>query len=100
MNIVVVLSGKLKIEEKIISGKIYREEKVISGNISHEDHIISGNIKSDIINYYDEEYEFTPTQEEQIINISQRTAREDIVVKPIPHNYGKIEWNGSYLYIS
>lgn len=85
-----------------LSGNIKSNTGIIKGNISTSFQKVSGNIKfgGTIANYYEGPYEFIPTQEEQLIEIDGLTARENIVVKPIPHNYGKIEWNGSYLYIS
>lgn len=49
---------------------------------------------------YTGEYEFTPTDEEQTIPIYGKTATRDIVINPIPSNYGKITWNGSTLTVS
>lgn len=85
-----------------LSGNIKLNTGIIKGNISTSFQKVSGNIKTGgtIVNYYEGPYEFIPTQEEQVIEINKLTARENIVVKPIPHNYGKVEWNGSYLYIS
>ena len=51
-------------------------------------------------NPYTGEYEFTPTNEEQTIPIYGKTATRDIVINPIPSNYGKITWNGSTLTVS
>lgn len=49
---------------------------------------------------YDGDYEFTPSQETQVVRIGGFQARTDITINPIPHNYGLVEWNGSYLRIS
>lgn len=43
---------------------------------------------------------FTPTQSTQIIHTSDTVVHDDIVINPIPSNYGLVEWNGSYLRIS
>ena len=45
-------------------------------------------------------YEVTPTQETQILPTSMLLATEDIVVNPIPQNYGLITWNGAVLRVS
>lgn len=45
-------------------------------------------------------YEFTPTQETQVIGIKNKQAIADIVINPIPNNYGLITWNGSTLTVS
>lgn len=52
------------------------------------------------VNPYTGEYEFTPTDEAQTIPIFGKTATRDIVINPIPSNYGKISWNGSTLTVS
>lgn len=49
---------------------------------------------------YTGEYEFTPSNETQLIPTAGKTVTLDIVVKPIPQNYGLISWNGSTLTIS
>ncbi|MCR5372701.1 MAG: hypothetical protein K6E41_04470 [Solobacterium sp.] len=50
--------------------------------------------------YYTGPYEFTPTQETQIIPIGQKMASGNITVNPIPNNYGLITWNGAVLTVS
>lgn len=49
---------------------------------------------------YTGDYEFTPADEAQTIPIYGKTATRDIVINPIPSNYGKITWNGSTLTVS
>lgn len=50
--------------------------------------------------YYDGEYEVTPTQETQTLYTTGRTLANDVVINPIPSNYGLITWNGSVLTVS
>lgn len=45
-------------------------------------------------------YEYTPTEETQTIEISGKAATQDIIINPIPSNYGLITWNGSVLTVS
>lgn len=45
-------------------------------------------------------YEYTPTSELQTIQIKDKTATENIIINPIPSNYGLITWNGSTLTVS
>ena len=45
-------------------------------------------------------YEYTPTDATQVIAINGKRATSDIVINPIPSNYGLITWNGSYLTVS
>ena len=50
--------------------------------------------------YYDGPYEFTPSAEEQAVQIVNLMASENIIINPIPSNYGLITWNGSVLTVS
>lgn len=49
---------------------------------------------------YDGKHEFTPSSETQIINTQDKIVTKDIVIKPIPPNYGLISWNGAVLTVS
>ena len=49
------------------------------------------------LNYFDGDYEYTPTQEVQTIPIHGKTGREDITINPIPSNYGRVSYDGSRL---
>lgn len=49
---------------------------------------------------YDGDYEWTPTQETQTIQIENKRALENIIINPIPNNYGLITWDGSTLTVS
>jgi len=50
--------------------------------------------------HYQGEYDFTPTSERQFISITGMIADEDIIIEPIPSNYGLITWNGSIITIT
>jgi hypothetical protein len=49
---------------------------------------------------YSGEYEVTPSQSEQILTTDGLLMEGNVVVKPIPNNYGLITWNGSVLTVS
>ena len=49
---------------------------------------------------YEGDYEFTPTSETQTVAIEGLMARQDIVINPIPQNYGLITWDGSTITVS
>lgn len=49
---------------------------------------------------YEGSYSFTPTTDYQTIEIKDKRATADIVINPIPSNYGLITWNGSTLTVS
>ena len=39
----------------------------------------------------------TPSLETQILETKLKTVEENIIVNPIPSNYGRLEWNGQTL---
>lgn len=49
--------------------------------------------------YYDGPYDFIPGDDDQIIDISGKTATDNIVVYAIPSNYGKVSYDGSVLLV-
>ena len=44
--------------------------------------------------------EVTPSQEEQTLQTAGLIVNQNIIVNPIPSNYGLITWNGSILTVS
>lgn len=49
---------------------------------------------------YDGPVEVTPSRSAQVLNTSGKSVYSDIVVNPIPSNYGLITWDGSRLTVS
>lgn len=49
---------------------------------------------------YDGSYEWTPSTETQTIQINGKQATADIVIQPIPNNYGLVTYNGSTITVS
>lgn len=49
---------------------------------------------------YSGAYEFTPSAETQVIPTALTEVAQDIIIDPIPSNYGLITWNGEYLIVS
>lgn len=49
---------------------------------------------------YDGQTEFTPSRESQVVETTEHVLLTDIVVNPIPSNYGLIQWNGAVLTVS
>lgn len=45
-------------------------------------------------------YEVTPSTEEQTLSTTDKVLTRDVVIKPIPNNYGLITWDGSVLTVS
>lgn len=50
--------------------------------------------------WYDGEYEATPADTEQRILTAGKVLEQDIIINPIPSNYGRITWNGSTITVS
>lgn len=57
-------------------------------------------LKVNEVTYYTGDYSITPTADGVTIPIEQLTASQDIVIEPIPSNYGLITWDGSTLTVS
>ena len=49
---------------------------------------------------YDGPYEFTPTQETQTAQTADKVLLDDIIIHPIPQNYGLITYNGRTITVS
>lgn len=50
--------------------------------------------------HYTGAYEITPAAAAQTISTKDKLMADDIVIKPIPQNYGLITWDGSTLTVS
>ena len=48
---------------------------------------------------YNGPYIVEPSETEQILQTASKTLESNIVINPIPSNYGLVEWNGSNLTI-
>ena len=49
---------------------------------------------------YEGEYEFTPTGETQIVRTKHKTLDKNIVINPIPQNYGLVSYDGRIITIT
>ncbi len=49
---------------------------------------------------YDGPIEITPSRETQVLETKEKILITNIIVNPIPKNYGLITWNGSVLTVS
>lgn len=50
--------------------------------------------------YYDGPYEVTPTNQAQTLLTAAKALTGNVIINPIPSNYGLITWNGSTLTVS
>lgn len=44
--------------------------------------------------------EVTPTNYTQVLYTGGNVVADNIIINPIPHNYGLITWNGAYITVS
>lgn len=49
---------------------------------------------------YEGEHEVTPSDETQILQTADKTVRQNIIINPIPSNYGRITWDGRVITVS
>lgn len=49
---------------------------------------------------YTGEYTITPTAEAQVLATDHLVMAQNVIINPIPSNYGLITWNGSTLTVS
>lgn len=63
-------------------------------------HADFGEVTSILPDPYDGEYEITPSQEQQVLETANKSMARNVVINPIPSNYGLVEWNGTVLMIS
>lgn len=61
---------------------------------------LSAPVKITNLPTYDGAYEVTPTRETQVLDTALKAMSGNVIVKPIPSNYGLITWNGSTLNVS
>lgn len=73
--------------------------RVASSNVSIPMHlgIAFSVVDADI---YDGEYVFVPSEETQTVLTQNKYLEDNIVINPIPSNYGKITYNGSVITVS
>lgn len=83
-----------------ITAKI-RAKQAIRATVNVAD-AISGKLafRESSANKYNGKYHFTPTQKTQIAQTENKILLQDIIIDPIPKNYGLITWNGSFLKVS
>lgn len=91
----------INVETELISNQVEVIPTLSSMEMDVDAEVIT-EIKTYIedVDYYDGDYEFTPSQSAQTVQIKDKMARHDITINPIPSNYGLITWNGATLTVS
>lgn len=51
-------------------------------------------------NEYEGPYEVTPSAEQQTLETKDMLLANNVIINPIPNNYGLITWNGSTITVS
>lgn len=90
MHVYGELSGKLSTTQEI-SGKLSGAQE-ISGKFTVPQYVLPAS--------YDGPYEVTPSGEAQILETDALYMNGDVVINPIPSNYGLITYNGSEITVS
>lgn len=49
---------------------------------------------------YTGDYSITPGAEAVVLSVKDKRMTDDVVVNPVPSNYGRITWNGAILTVS
>ena len=61
---------------------------------------VTGTVKVAAVPAYTGATTITPSDQTQVIEVRNTMPATNITVNPVPSNYGKISWNGSYLKVS
>ena len=93
MDDTVVIGGDVSLINQI-DGEISLKSRIdgesgVFYEVSHETH-----------ETYQGPYAVTPSEESQTLSTADLIMGEDVVIDPIPANYGRITWNGSVLLIT
>ncbi len=86
------ISGSLSPTGSIISGQLSGMAK-ITGEMTIPEVVYPASV-------YDEAHEFTPSDVQQVAHTANKLVEQDIIINPIPSNYGLVTWDGSTLTVS
>jgi hypothetical protein len=89
-------------KELTVNGQISTQPARVQGQASVTPVRVGGNLimTGSSADPYQGTYEVTPTETTQVLATSGKRLTEDIIVHPIPSNYGQISWDGSTLTVS
>ena len=79
---------------------IFESEATFGCTFGEEGSLVCDYGKEIPIGDYSGSYTATPSAEQQTLPTAYRTLAQNIVIEPIPSNYGLITWNGSSLTVS
>ena len=87
----------------VLEGNIQFTKHKINGGVETHKDIINGDVRGEAMRSvpdYTGSYEITPNGTTQVLIVSNKRMTEDLVINPIPSNYGLISWDGSGILIS
>lgn len=58
---------------------------------------VGGEVYGGNIQPYEDDYIVTPSEQEQTLETSGKRLAQNVIVEPIPSNYGRISYNGSVI---
>ena len=95
----------INIQHKVkIAGNVKQGGLRINGALRSRSFKVNGSVVCNAVNpvfdYYDGPYEVTPTQSTQTLSTQEKILLENVIVNPIPNNYGLITWNGNTIKVS
>lgn len=90
MHVYGEISGRLKAGERLTGMLMARER--ISGSLTIPSRLLPEEYRGS--------YEITPGPERQVLETNQLWLTDNIIVDPIPSNYGLISYDGSIITVS
>lgn len=89
---VVIDGGELTLSVRVDGGELSLSETIEDGNVQQFMPIMPDAYAGQTV--------VTPTQSEQVLATAGLVVAENIIINPIPSNYGLITWDGSTLTVS
>lgn len=88
----------------IVPLKVEQSEVVVPFKLETDTELIPLELQTNIIlrddpHYYEGSYDVIPTEQAQTLSTADLTMVQDLVIEPIPQNYGEIVWNGQYILV-
>lgn len=90
-----IVTAEATVEDLIMTAEASVEEMAVEAEADVVTRIVGGGAPE-----YRDTYVVTPTEETQVLKTKARTMRDDVIIRPIPSNYGRITWDGKTLTVS
>lgn len=98
VTVTAAVSGNITADAEL-TNNIVTATAEVSGNVTADARIIT-KLQHGEYEDYTGSYQVTPSQQTQTLQTSGKVLIQNIVVNPIPSNYGLITWNGATLTVS